>query len=276
MRTLNKFILLIMLMSTIFGCSQQATSEDSGVAPVIPQIKTTPTSIPITPTPINHPLVTGNTPAPINQPLVVATKIPPSIFVPKLIDDGVPELIASVNDRFFDGILEGDGVVTIGESTIEALIDSRDRVLISYRMPSLMSKLRKGSFNGQLSLKHSRSIGGSHKETKIYENGTVFLANIIDFSPNPLGSIVITNDLTLVQSAVQSNPDQMTVPAPVTANVASPKNIPIALGVPTIISTPTGSFEIYLESSYLYTSDEPGSDAPGGYNMQVWILKVGS
>ena len=115
MRTLNKLILLIILPSTLFGCGQQATSEDFDAAPpIIPQIVTTPTSVPITPTPINHPLVTGNTPAPINQPLVEATRIPLSTFVPKLIDDGVPELLASVNNIFFDGFLDDDGIVTIG------------------------------------------------------------------------------------------------------------------------------------------------------------------
>jgi hypothetical protein len=66
----------------------------------------------------------------------------------------------------------------------------------------------------------------------------------------------------------------MVVPAPVTANVANQQNIPIALGVPITINTTDGPFEIYLESSDLYTSDQPGSDAPTGYDMQVWIQKV--
>ena len=274
MRTINKLILLIVLMFTIFGCGEQATSEDSVAAPVVPQIETRPTQIPITPTPINHPLVTEHTPAPINQPLVEATRIPPSTYVPKLIDDGVPELIASLNDKFFDGVFEGEGLVTIGETVITAFVDSKDLVLISYRMPSLMTELRKGSFRGRLSLNHERNISGSYKKTKIYEDGTVFLAHISDFSQDPFSSVKMTNDITLVQSAVQNNTDQMMVPAPVTANVANQQNIPIASGVPIIINTTDGPFEIYLESSYLYTSDQPGSDAPTRYNMQVWIQKV--
>ena len=274
MRPINKLILATILMSTIFGCGQQATSKDFIDAPVIPQIESRPTQIPITPTPINHPLVTEHTPAPINQPLVEATRIPPSTYVPQLIDDGVPELMVSVNDIFFEDVLEGEGLVTTGESTISAFIGDKDRVLIEYRMPSLMTGLTEGSFRGRLSLKHSRDIFASHKDTRIYKDGTVFLAHIDDFSQDHFGKVVITNDLTLVQSAVQSNTGQMMVSAPVVATVADQQNVPIALGVPTTVNTSAGSLEIHLEESYLYTSDQPGSDASTGYKMQVWIQNV--
>ena len=275
MRTLNKLILLIILPSTLFGCGQQATSEDFDAdSPIIPQIVTTPTSVPITPTPINHPLVTGNTPAPINQPLVEATRIPLSTFVPKLIDDGVPELLASVNNIFFDGFLDDDGIVTIGESSISAYTNSQDQVLLRYRMPSPMTELSKGSFGGRVSLDHSRDILSSHKYTKIYEDGTVRLAHIDDFSHDPFSKLAITNDLTLVQLEVQNTTDQVMVPAPVIANIANQQSVQIALNVPTTVSTPSGPFEIYLENSYLYTSDQPGSDASTGYKMQVWIQQV--
>jgi len=274
MRTIKKLLLLTILMSTIFGCGQQATPEESVAAPVIPQIETRPTQISITPTPIDHPLVTEHTPAPINQPLVEATKIPPSTYVPKLIDDDVPELIASVNDVMFDGVLDGEGLVTTGESTISAFIDGKDFVLIAYRMPSLMTELREGSFRGRLSLNHSHNIAGTHKETKIYENGTVFLAHTNDFSEEPLSSVNINSDLTLVQSAVQNDTGQMMVSAPVTVKVSNQLEMPITLGVPITINTADGPFEIYLESSYLYTSDQPGSDALTGYKMEVWIQKV--
>ena len=141
-------------------------------------------------------------------------------------------------------------------------------------MPSLMTGLTEGSFRGQLSLKHSRDIFASHKDTRIYKDGTVFLAHIDDFSQDHFGKVVINNDLTLVQSAVQSNTGQIVAPAPVVATVADQQNVPIALGVPTTVNTSSGPLEIHLEESYLYTSDQPGSDASTGYKMQVWIQNV--
>ena len=57
-------------------------------------------------------------------------------------------------------------------------------------------------------------------------------------------------------------------------NAADTDNVPIALGVPTTVNTSAGSLEIHLEESYLYTSDQPGTDASTGYKMQVWIQNV--
>lgn len=291
---LSRLIVLLILISALFGCglcgdgstkpipsSQQPTSRNNDVPLVIPQILPTATSsdtatnVPVTPasTPINHPLVTEHTPSPINQPLSEATRIPPATYIPNLIDDGVPDLIASVNNVFFDGVLDGYGTITIGESTIEALVNATDRAIISYRMPSLMTKLTDQSLNGRLSLNHLRSIGGGHKETKIYESETLIFANINVFSEDAI-DMVITNDLTLVQSEVLSEIDQMMVDAPVVASVNNQGSIPIPLNTPTIISSSAGSFEVYVQSSSLYQSNEPGSDAPTQYSMSVWIIKV--
>ena len=291
---LSKLIVLLILIPALFGCglcgdgstktipsSQQSTSKNNDVPLVIPQIippvtsSDTATNVLVTPvnTPINHPLVTEHTPSPINQPLAEATRIPPATYIPRLIDDDVPDLIASVNNFFFDGVLDGYGTITIGESTIEALVNATDRAVISYRMPSLMTKLTDRSLNGRLSLNHVRSISGSHKETKIYENATLIFANINMFSEDPI-NMVITNDLTLVQSEVLSETDQIIIDAPVVAPVNNQQSIPIPLNTPTIISRSFGSFEVYLQSSSLYQSNEPGSDAPTQYSMSVWIIKV--
>jgi len=284
MYPVNKLFLVLILVAALSGCSlcgdgisnpdpslSQEISEQNDLVPIIPQI------MPDTPTPantpINHPLVTEHTPAPMNQPLKEATEIPPSTFVPNLIDDGVPDLIGSVNDLYFDGILEGSGVITFRESTIEALLDTGDRVLIAYRTPDLMTALRPRTLNGQISLNHSRTIAGIHKETKIYENGSLVFAHIDKFSNEPL-RMAVTEDLSVVQSEVSTGTEQTIVNAPVVASTISQQNIPIPLNIPTVISNPVNSFEVYPQSSYLYQSDQPGSDAPTGYIMNVWIIKI--
>ena len=243
---------------------------------VVPQIVTNPTeSVPKhtpTITPTLHPLISNETPAPINHPMPDPTPASVAPYNPILPTGSIPESVSSVNNKYFNGSVTGNGAITLNENLIDVTTEDGDSIKVAYRLPISLSKIPDRTFHGAITLTDLSTLASTQKSLSLSDERGLLLYEVFTSSEEP---IVLDPNSYINITQNERGESVGSVSEPIAIDIStSTGTIKIVNDQTVSINTASGTFQVHLQNSHILSSSRESTDPFTGYRIHVWIVRT--